>query len=194
VSSAYSTSAHAVLMGVNVLLQDSTTVTIEDLGHNFFVNKSDVGRNLAEAMVAGVQELNSFTSVRWSTEPVSETPDSFFLDFDIILYGGWSESEAIRLNRLCRSKSPNVSFFWSGVFGEESWFISDFGTVFEYKDDPPRDKEIRKGSSFSLEEILAKKWSDTIAKRIPLSKTYVKSRILSRFRYVHLSTSILRLT
>ena len=27
----------------------------------------------------------------------------------------------------------NILFYWSGVFGEEGWFISDFGVNFQYK-------------------------------------------------------------
>ena len=37
---------NSVLAGMNIVIQDSTTVCVKDLSHNFFVSSADIGRNV----------------------------------------------------------------------------------------------------------------------------------------------------
>jgi molybdopterin/thiamine biosynthesis adenylyltransferase len=37
---------NVVLAGMNIVIQDSATVCMQDLSHNFFVSAADVGRNV----------------------------------------------------------------------------------------------------------------------------------------------------
>jgi hypothetical protein len=79
--------------------------------------------------------------------------------------------------------NPAVSF-WSGVFGTEGWFISDFGDKFKYKPDNTANAngDIQDIKFNSFESILKRPWDSIVSKHHPLSITYVKSRILSKFR------------
>ncbi len=104
------------------------------------------------------------------------------------------------MNRLSRERSPQSVFFWSDVFGEEAIFYSDFGQTFQYKDDPstapqlqatassssvvsaPPKKEVKSISFPSLQEVLAKSWKDIPKRFFPLSPTFVKHRVLTKFR------------
>ena len=74
-------------------------------------------------------------------------------------------------------------FFWSEVWGGEACFISDFGESFEYKKDPPHEKEMATISFPSLDHVLSRRFVDLSSRHFPLSKTYVKFRLLSILRY-----------
>ena len=72
-------------------LHDSTTVSREDLSYNFFIDDTNVGQNLASAMIKNVQELNSYARVHHEDKPFHALTEEFFDGFDVISYGGWSE-------------------------------------------------------------------------------------------------------
>jgi len=91
--------------------------------------------------------------------------------------------QARRINHLCRSNNPASVFFWSEVWGGEACFISDFGESFEYKKDPPHEKEMATISFPSLDHVLSRRFVDLSSRHFPLSKTYVKFRLLSILRY-----------
>ena len=60
------------LAGVNVTVQDTHTVAVEDVGSQFFICAEQVGQNRAEASLARIRELNPFADVRVSVRPRSE--------------------------------------------------------------------------------------------------------------------------
>jgi hypothetical protein len=172
-----------VLAGVSVCLQDSTAATEADLGTNYFISSTDIGRNLAEASLPAVQDLNNFATITSTVIPIDELGDDFFAPYNVILLDdSCSEAQALRINGLSRQYSGSKVFFWSGVMGREAWFIADFGENFEYFDDPPKNKTKLSTSFPSLEFVLQKKWSELPSRHFPLSKTFVKSRILRFFR------------
>ena len=96
------------------------------------------------------------------------------------------QTQALRLNSLCRSSSPLQSqsqsvFFLSGTFGLEAWFVADFGVDFKYKNDPPNNKEIKSKSFPSLRAVFDQPWNSVKSRMFNISPTYVKSRILRTF-------------
>ena len=94
------------------------------------------------------------------------------------------QTQALRLNSLCRSSSPSQSqsvFFLSGTFGLEGWFVADFGVDFKYKNDPPNNKEIKSKSFPSLRAVFDQPWNSVKSRMFNISPTYVKSRILRTF-------------
>lgn len=68
-----------------------------------------------------------------------------------------------------------------GTFSLEGWFISDFGTDFKYKKDPPNDKAINTISFPSLKTIFEQPWIDQKSRYFSVSTTYIKSRIVRLF-------------
>jgi hypothetical protein len=69
----------------------------------------------------------------------------------------------------------------SGTFGLEGWFISDFGDSFQYKNDPPNNKDVVSMSFPALESVLRRPWSAMKSRFHAVSSTFVKSRILRAF-------------
>jgi hypothetical protein len=69
----------------------------------------------------------------------------------------------------------------SGTFGLEGWFISDFGDGFQYKNDPPNNKDVMSVTFPALESVLRRPWSAMKTRFHAVSSTFVKSRILRAF-------------
>lgn len=139
---------------------------------------------MVEAAFPRIHDLNNFASIKVETKSIDSLGDEYFQQFNVILCSdSCSEAQALRLDNLCRNRTSSTAvFFWCGMFGEEAWFFSDFGPKFEYKDDAPRNKDIKVTSFPSLDNVLAKKWNTFPSRHFPLSLTFVKSRILATFR------------
>lgn len=190
-----------VLAGMGVTVQDSGVVTEDDLCCNFFIDESDLGKQIAVAALPRVQELNPFAVIQSEMKQIDELPDSYFTQFSVILISNCTETQAVRINKICRSQTPQSIFFWSDVFGDESIFYSDFGPNFEFKDDPkpasnniessnssivqPAQPTIKTISFPSIEQVLARKWKDIVSRHFPLSPTFVKHRILTMYKSTH---------
>ena len=64
---------NVILSGVkSVTLHDTETVTMADLGAQFFLRESDVGTNRAVASFQRAAELNSYVSMRHETGQITE--------------------------------------------------------------------------------------------------------------------------
>lgn len=153
-----------------------------------------------------MQELNSFAKILSEERSIDNLPDEFFTDFSVILLTEVSETQAIRINNICRLSNPDCVFFWSEMFGDEGLFYADFGKEFTYKDDkqPGTTKNntanttnttstegVKDTTSAikhivfpSLESVLARRWSEVVSRFFPLSRTFVKHRLLCAFRSV----------
>ena len=121
-------------------------------------------------------------------------PSFFILTLCLSLSLFGLQEQALRLNALCRLNTPHSVFFLSGTFGLEGWFIADFGDNFQYTNDPPNNKVVKKVAFPSLQTVFDQKWLDMKSKHFAVSTTYVKSRILRIFvdkyrRYPAVSSS-----
>ncbi|KAJ1408675.1 hypothetical protein B484DRAFT_456255 [Ochromonadaceae sp. CCMP2298] len=184
-----------VLAGMSVTLQGSRDATYDDLSHNFFLRVGDVGKPVALATLPRVQELNAFANVVAETTPLEKLPDSYFNSFSVILLTDCSEEQALRINRLCRDRAEKAIFFWSDVFGDEGLFYADFGDNFSFEDDlqpgtpatastssAPKVQKIKSITFPDLQTVLSKKWSSIPSRFFPLCSTFVKHRLLSKWR------------
>jgi len=196
-----------VLAGVNLTIQDSAIASIDDLALNFFLTVDDVGKLIGSSVLTRVKELNSFSSVEYESTPLDSLSDEYFSKFSVILMSGCTEKQAIRIDNLCRNRDTNSSssvFFWSDVFGEDALFYSDFGANFEYKEDnksssattsshdttasssvEPAKNAIKIIQFPALSEVLSKPWQDIPSRFFPISLTFVKHRLLTKFRETH---------
>jgi hypothetical protein len=154
------------------------------------------------AVLPRVQELNSFASILAEERAIEDLPDAFFQSFSVILLTDCSEAQALRINRICRSGNQQCAFFWSDMYGDEGLFYADFGARFEYKDDKQPGTSSTNGSSTNngstetaavvqkvktlefpaLEVVVAKRWSENVSRHFPLSRTFVKHRLLVAYR------------
>lgn len=111
-----------------------------------------------------------------------------------------------KLMNSSQQQQQRIIFFWSDVFGDEGIFYSDFGQQFQYKEDKQPGstnnnnttnatttteqnnttnvglQDVKTMDFISLLSILSKKWNEIPSKHFPLSKTFIKHRILTYFR------------
>ena len=215
-----------VLAGMNVTVQDDTKVLAEDLSFNFFLSPDDVGKSTVEAALPRIHQLNTHTSVEIERRPIKSLDAAFFEPFTVVLMSAkhTTQEEVLRVNSICRASSSSSDkkvFFLSDVFGDESWFVSDFGHEFEYQPDKRPKKEAIGGGgggsggkgggedvmiitddklasqeedvtvktesiSFpSLHAVFGKVWSELPSRHFPLSKTFLKARLLMLYRDIH---------
>ena len=174
-----------VLAGMHLTVHDSNVLLNDHLAYNFFATINDLGKNIATSALSKIQDLNSFSEINAETRHFDELDDQYFDKYRVILLSDmYSTEQAIRINNICRKSTPPKIFFWSGAFGKEAWFISDFGDKFDYMEDPSQQTSIRETKTISfpsLQTILDKRWKEIPSRHFPLSKTFVKSRVLSTF-------------
>jgi len=191
-----------VLAGMSVTVQDDSLVSLEDLSFNFFLTADNVGMPTAEAALPRIQQLNSFTTVGVETRSIKDLDAAFFAPFTVVIMSAKNstEEEALRVNALCRASPNKKVFFLSDVFGHDGYFVSDFGSVFEFQPDKKKEKEGAPTASESavniqtisfppLSTVFGKAWADLPSKHFPLSKTFVKARLLMLFRDANGGTS-----
>ena len=173
-----------VLAGVSITIQDDNNVDYNDLASNFFLNINDIGSKITTSSLSRIRSLNNFATVNEELKSLHELSDDFFNQFPVIMMCNENDEEQIlRVSNLCRQK--NSIFFTSIAFGEEGFFFQDFGTNFNYKDDPPNNKDVKTLSFHPYEYMIKKKWSELITRLSPINTTFVKSRLLVNFRKVY---------
>jgi molybdopterin/thiamine biosynthesis adenylyltransferase len=84
-----------------------------------------------------VCELNPNVNLTVMDQELADLDEATIHAFDVVLLHGQSETTALRINSLCRSKQPTaIKFFWSDSVGDEALFFADFGSKFSYRKDP----------------------------------------------------------
>lgn len=172
-------------------------------------NSGFVGLQLVTAMLPKVQELNNFAKVVAEHSSLETLPDEYFEGFSVILLTECSESQAVRINNICRKRNTECAFFWSDMYGEEGIFYSDFGPEFSYKEDKQPSNSSANGSAEAankdsaakvkslnfpaLETVLNRRWSKVVSRHFPLSKTFVRHRLLVQFRCVAADSTLVSL-
>jgi len=114
------------LTGVGqITICDEQTVQAMDLGANFFLHESDVGKNRAESIAPNIQKLNPNVKIVVNTEGVDKQTKEFFLSFDAICLTGCSLRKQLEVNEICRSAEKHISFFSGDSFGYYAYFFED---------------------------------------------------------------------
>jgi ubiquitin-activating enzyme E1 len=108
-----------VLQGLGgVTLCDPGPVEISDLGTNFFLRESDVGKPCAEVVVPKLRELNPFCEVKEISQDLTEAVIKGYSV--LVICSPLPLSELTRWNEFCRACTPKVSFIvvkTGGVYG-----------------------------------------------------------------------------
>ena len=97
-----------VLGGIHSFtLVDDALVTPRDLGNNFFVHESDLGKGRAAAVAAHLHELNTSVSGAFVDESVDvvvdQNPD-FFAAFTVVVASRVSMKTLAKLDEACRAR------------------------------------------------------------------------------------------
>ncbi|KAH7447147.1 hypothetical protein KP509_01G093700 [Ceratopteris richardii] len=123
---------NVILAGVkSVVLHDTHTVDLWDLGGNFYLSEADIGKNRALSCVNKLQELNTAVSVKAYT---SEITTDFLSKFQAVVFTNASIEQAIKYNDFCRSQKPPIPFIKADICGLFGGVFCDFGPGFEVLD------------------------------------------------------------
>eukprot|EP00890_Picochlorum_soloecismus_P002580 jgi/Picsp_1/3322/NSC_06161-R1_ubiquitin-activating enzyme e1 len=121
---------NVILAGLkSVTLHDSERVAIRDLGSQFYLTESDIGKPRAEACRHRLQELNNAVSVTTSSEELSE---GFVMKFDVVVTTQMPLKEAVRMGDVCHKLG--IPFIKSDIRGLFASVFCDFGSSFEVSD------------------------------------------------------------
>nr|XP_039255429.1 SUMO-activating enzyme subunit 1-like [Styela clava] len=189
---------NVVLAGVKALtMLDDKVVSESDMGSQLLVTHLDMGKNRAEASMARTQPLNPNVIVSCDKMPISEKPDDFFREFDIVCLTEVPFEERIRINLICRSSG--IKFFCGDVFGFYGYCFADLGMHDFVREEVKKEKKydldgepeakkskldekgkkeeekilVRVTDEFcSLEESLTEDWS-TRSRRIMRQSSYI---------------------
>ena len=116
-----------ILAGIkNVTIQDTRTVTMDDLAAQFYLDNTMIGQNRAKACYGALVGLNSYVSVSSYTEELTE---DYIKKFNCVVITDWhSYSDIQNWARICHNESIKLILVDArGVFG---FIFTDFGKEF----------------------------------------------------------------
>jgi len=123
---------NVILSGVKaVTLHDTETVSVADLGSQFFLRDGDVGTNRAVACYQRAAELNSYVTMRHETGALTE---EMVKEHSIVVLTNSSLEEQLKVSQWCRSASPVVNMIVADVRGLYAQIFTDFGPKFSVVD------------------------------------------------------------
>ena len=94
-----------------MVLHDPQLATINDLGANFYLNESHVGKvSRADACFGQLQELNSYVKVAVSKDSIGQ---EFLKNFDVVVFTENYDQKFLEdVDAFCRSQ--NIGFIYAG--------------------------------------------------------------------------------
>ncbi|GMP66836.1 hypothetical protein CsSME_00027029 [Camellia sinensis var. sinensis] len=108
-----------VLGGIgSITVIDGSKVEVGDLGNNFMVDESSVGKSKAKCVCAFLQELNDAVKAKFIEEypeTLIETNPSFFSQFTLVVATQLVEESMVKLDRICRE--ANVMLIFARSYG-----------------------------------------------------------------------------
>ena len=123
---------NVILSGVkSVTLHDTETVTMGDLGAQFFLREDDVGKNRAVACFQRAAELNTYVTMRHETGVLTE---DLVKEHSVVVLTNSSLEEQLQVNEWCRSVSPAINMIVADVRGLYAQIFTDFGPKFTVVD------------------------------------------------------------
>jgi len=113
-----------ILMGVaSLTIHDTDPATYMDLGSQFFLHESDVGKNRAEVSLLKLNELNERVQIRISTD--STLSEELIRQHTVVVITqNKSRDELLLINKICHDN--NISFIAGDVNGLFGWTFVDF--------------------------------------------------------------------
>ncbi|GAB2274896.1 NEDD8-activating enzyme E1 regulatory subunit axr1 [Dionaea muscipula] len=113
------TMKNLVLGGIgSITVVDGSKVEVGDLGNNFMVDESSIGKSKAKCVCALLQDLNDAVKAKFIEEypeKLIETKPSFFSQFTLIVATQLSEGSMVKLDRICRE--ANVMLVFARSYG-----------------------------------------------------------------------------
>jgi ubiquitin-activating enzyme E1 len=117
-----------------VSIYDPTPVTIQDIGSNFYLNESHVGKvSRAEATLGQLRELNPAMDINIAKGPITK---ELIANYTVVYITELllPVSEIIGINQFCRTHTPAIGFILTLNLGLYGCTFVDFGPKFMVKD------------------------------------------------------------
>ncbi|CAM9534387.1 unnamed protein product [Chrysoparadoxa australica] len=173
-------SKNLVLAGFNATIQDSKTVSVADLGANFFLRDSSIGGNRSGKSLERLQALNSMASVECVTEPIEKLPDSFFQAFQVVCLCGASLTHQKRIDGICREKG--IALYIVECFGQNGYIMMDLGKHSYRPEKGSKVLDLVELVYPTVSEACDVLWSDLQDRWGKVSKIYVMAQLLFSFQ------------
>jgi len=121
---------NVILAGLkSITLHDRAEVAIHDLGAQFYLKESDIGRNRAEACCHQLQELNSAVPVLHTS---CDLTDEFLSAFQVVVATQLPQENSVRIDEFCHRSG--IAFIKADIRGVFACVFCDFGPSFEVLD------------------------------------------------------------
>ncbi|KAF9436229.1 SUMO-activating enzyme subunit 1 [Entomortierella beljakovae] len=195
-----------ILAGVgSITLLEHENVTEQDLGAQFLLREEDIGRNRAEAAAEKARLLNPRVKVIVDKEEISQKPDSYFTEFNVVCITGSDPDQMvglglifnirIRIDNACRITKTGL--YIAGVHGFFGYIFCDLsyheyreeslGTVVEKGKEPETIVTHKNQSYDSLANTLDCSWGfpKPRALRRKVSPLFFAIQVLWRFQQEH---------
>lgn len=113
-----------VLAGVGSLtILDDRVVDAVDLGAEFFLEESDIGKYRAQAAFKRIQKLNPRVKLSIETKNVFSIEDYWLSKFDVVVATELDYQELVKVNKSVREAGNK--FYCSGLFGMSGYVFVD---------------------------------------------------------------------
>ncbi|KAI9683099.1 MAG: hypothetical protein M1829_005890 [Trizodia sp. TS-e1964] len=113
-----------VLAGIGSLtIVDDEIVSEEDLGAQFFLTASDIGKNRAQAAAPQIQKLNPRVTLSVDTENIRTKVSEYFKPFDIVIATDLDLATLCKINKYARN--GNTLFYATGSHGFYGYIFAD---------------------------------------------------------------------
>lgn len=130
-------------------VHDTESITVSDLGANFYFSADDVGKNRAEACMTKIADLNQAVALSCHTAPLDR---EFLSSFNVlVMCSGQSMAQRLEISNLCHELG--VCIVIAEVCGLAGMVFADFGPSFIVTD---KDGEAEKSSMVAcIDQALA---------------------------------------
>lgn len=137
-----------ILSGVkSVVLHDTDTVEINHYTTHYYLNKKDMGTNIADASVDKLSELNPYVSVSsYTGKLTNEILKS--KDISVVVLCDNFINDSININKFCRNN--NIRFIMASTIGLMGFVFCDFGDSFVVNDKDG--EQIKTGTLIAVEK------------------------------------------
>ncbi|RKF56158.1 DNA damage tolerance protein RHC31 [Erysiphe neolycopersici] len=113
-----------VLAGIHSLtIVDHETVSESDLGAQFFISESDIGKNRAEASAPQIRKLNPRVQVYVDQSDINEKSAEYFGSFDMVICTDLETNSVNKIN--ISTRANHKPFYAAGVHGYYGFIFSD---------------------------------------------------------------------
>lgn len=123
-----------ILGGVkSVTLHDSKDINYIDDVTNYYIQKSDIGENIAKVTADKLKELNPYVEINFDTTKNLLFNEKNIKNYNIVVVcSNYKLTELIEINKICRKN--NVKFIFCNTMGLMGQIFCDFGEHFIVKD------------------------------------------------------------